>query len=57
MEKEGGHTIPLLPEVIEKLHPNSDKPEITNYKHQIINKYQIIISKSQIRSKTNCLEF
>ena len=34
-----------------------DKPEITNYKHQITNKFQIIISKSQIRSKTNCLEF
>jgi predicted nucleotidyltransferase len=32
-----------------------DKPEITNYKHQISNKFQITISKSQIRSKTNCL--
>jgi hypothetical protein len=37
--------------------PNQDKPEITNYKHQIINKSQITISKSQIRSKANCLEF
>ena len=34
-----------------------DKPEIANYKHQITNKFQITISKSQIRSKTNCLEF
>ncbi len=34
---------------------NQDKPEITNYKHQIINKFQITISKSQIRSKANCL--
>jgi hypothetical protein len=65
MAKEGDHTTPLLPEVIEKLHPNPDKPEITNYKHpakktagrQITNKFQIIISKSQIRSKINCLEF
>ena len=31
MEKEGDHITPLLPEVIEKLHPNPDKPEITNY--------------------------
>jgi hypothetical protein len=30
---------------------NPDKPEITNYKHQIT------IFKSQIRSKANCLEF
>ena len=29
--------------------------EITNYKHQIANKFQIIISKSQIRSNANCL--
>jgi hypothetical protein len=36
---------------------NPDKPEITNYKHQMTNKFQILISKSQIRSKTNCLEF
>jgi hypothetical protein len=36
---------------------NPDKPEITNYKRQITNKFQITISKSQIRSKTNCLEF
>jgi hypothetical protein len=35
----------------------ADKPEITNYKHQITNKYQITISKSQIGSKANCLEF
>ena len=32
-------------------YPNPDKPEITNYKHQIT------ISKSQIRSKVNCLGF
>jgi hypothetical protein len=37
--------------------PNPNKPEITNYKHQITNKSQIAISKSQIRSKANCLEF
>jgi hypothetical protein len=36
---------------------NPDKPEIPNSKHQITNKFQITISKSQIRSKTNCLEF
>jgi len=30
---------------------NLDKPEITNNKHQITNKFQITISKSQIRSK------
>jgi hypothetical protein len=37
--------------------PKLDKSEITNYKHQITNKFQITISKSQIRSKTNCLAF
>jgi hypothetical protein len=37
--------------------PKPDKSEITNYKHQITNKFQITISKSQIRSKTNCLAF
>jgi len=39
--------------------PNPYKPklEITNYKHQITNKFQISISKSQIKSKANCLEF
>jgi len=37
--------------------PNPAKPEITNNKHQITNKFQITISKSQIRSKTNCLGF
>jgi hypothetical protein len=36
---------------------NPDKTEITNYKHQITNKLQITISKSQIRSIANCLEF
>jgi hypothetical protein len=36
---------------------NPDKPEITNYKHQITNKFQILISKYQIRSKANCLGF
>ena len=35
----------------------ADKPEIANYKHQITNKYQITIFKSQIGSKANCLEF
>ena len=35
---------------------NPDKPEITNYKHQITNNFQMTTSKSQIRSKTNCLE-
>jgi hypothetical protein len=34
-----------------------DKPEITNYKHQMTNKFQITISKSQKRSKANGLEF
>ena len=34
-----------------------DRPEITNYKRQITNKFQIAISKSQARSKANCLEF
>ncbi len=33
--------------------PNTDKPEIPNYKHQITNKFQITISKSQIRSGAN----
>jgi hypothetical protein len=37
--------------------PNPDKPEITNCKHQMTNKIQISISKSQIRSKANCFEF
>ena len=32
---------------------NPDKPEIANYKHQITNKFQITISKSQIRLKAN----
>jgi hypothetical protein len=36
---------------------NPDKLEITNYKHQISNKFQITITKSQIRPKANCLEF
>jgi hypothetical protein len=36
---------------------NPDKPEITNYKHKISNKFQIKISKSQIKSNANCLEF
>jgi hypothetical protein len=36
---------------------NPDNPEITNYNHQIANKLQITISRSQIRLKTNCLEF
>jgi hypothetical protein len=29
--------------------PNPDKPEITNHKHQITIKFQISISKYQIR--------
>jgi hypothetical protein len=33
------------------------KPEITNNKHQITNEFQITISKSQTRSKANCLGF
>ena len=36
---------------------NPDKPEITNYKQQITNKFQVTISKSQIRSNATCLEF
>ena len=32
-----------------------DKPEITNYKHQMPNKFQISISKSQIGSNANRL--
>ena len=31
--------------------PNPDKAEITNYKHQITNKFQITISKSQINQE------
>jgi len=37
--------------------PNQHKPEITNYKHQMTNKFQISFSKYQIRSKANCLGF
>jgi len=37
--------------------PNHDKPEITKYKHQITNKFQIPIPKSTIRSDANCLVF
>jgi hypothetical protein len=36
---------------------NPDIPEITNHKHQITNKFQITISKSQIRPKADCFEF
>ena len=36
---------------------NPDNPEITNNKHQILNKFQITITKSQTRSKAKCLEF
>jgi hypothetical protein len=50
---EGQLSIPKL----ELQMPNPDKPEITNYKHQITNKFQISISKSQIISKANCFEF
>jgi hypothetical protein len=31
--------------------------EITKYKHQITNKFQITISKSPIKSSAVCLEF
>jgi hypothetical protein len=34
---------------------NRDKLEITNYKQQITNKFQITISKSQKKSKAKCL--
>ena len=34
---------PVFPDSIK---PNPDKPEITNYKHQMTNKFQITISKS-----------
>ncbi len=37
------------------MNPNPDKPENTNHKFQITNKFQIAISKSQTRSKANCL--
>jgi len=47
---------PFLPVVFQE-GTKPDKPEITNYKQQITNKFQMTISKSQIRSKTNCLEF
>ncbi len=40
---------------LEQQLSNRDKPEITNYKHKITNKFQIAISKSQIRSKAKCL--
>ena len=43
-----------------KLEPQvsqPDKPEITNFEHQITNKNQITISKSHIRSNANYLEF
>ena len=36
---------------------NPDKPEITKYKQQITNKFQITISKSEVSSKANCLGF
>jgi hypothetical protein len=47
----------LLMQKFELQMPNLDKPEITKYKHQITNKFQISISKSQIRSDANCLGF
>jgi hypothetical protein len=34
-------------------NPNPGKLEITNYKYQITNKFQITISKSQTRSGAN----
>ena len=41
----------------DSIKPDPDKAEITNYKHQMTNKFQITISKSQKRSKANGLEF
>jgi hypothetical protein len=38
------------------LDPNPDKSEITKYKHQITNKFQISIFKSQTRSKLLSLD-
>jgi len=38
-------------------NPNPDKPEITNHKHQISNKFQTTSSKFQIRSAANRLLF
>jgi len=39
------------------VNPNPDKPEITNHKHQISNKFQTASSKFQIRSTANHLLF
>jgi len=39
------------------VNPNPDKPEITNHKHQISNKFQTTSSKCQIRSTANRLLF
>jgi hypothetical protein len=47
----------LLMQKFELEMPNPDKPEITKYKHQITNKFQISISNSQIRPDANCLGF
>jgi len=33
------------------VYPNPDKPEIASYKHQMTNKFQITMSKSQTKSK------
>jgi hypothetical protein len=36
----------------DSIKPDPDKPEITNYKHRITNKFQTTISKFKIRSET-----
>jgi hypothetical protein len=41
--------------MVERVYPKTDKPEVSNYKHQIANKFQIPISKSQKDQKANCL--
>ena len=55
--KSGTNLVLLSPDVAAMFPDKPDKPEITNYKHQITNKFQITISKSQIRSNANCLKF
>ena len=50
---EGQLSMPKLEPQVSQ--PN--KPEITNFEHQITNKNQITISKSHIRSNANYLEF
>ena len=52
-----GHLISASCQIKAPKRLNLDKSEITNYKHQITNTFQNSISKSQISSKTICLEF